>query len=456
MTSDLEKEFLRYDEHNAWVPIFQVGAQAPAEIKNQASVQAIEEGFSTAEARKPVNRTRNRYRDVSPYDHSRIELENSVYINASLLRVPEANRRYILTQGPLESTSGHFWQMVWEQKSNAVIMLNKLKENGMVKCHPYYPITGSEEMEEMVFEDVNLKVTVMEETTFNFYVERSMEIENMETGETHEVLHFNYTHWPDFGVPHTPLAFLNFLMAVRESGCLESDVGPAIIHCSAGIGRSGTFCLADSALILIEKSKSIDSVDVRSMLLDMRKYRMGLIQTPDQLRFSFQAIIEGGKRILAKDSDTMDVLSSYSELKNHKDEGPPPPPPTRTSSLSPKHTSEMPPPIPPRAESLNKDDMVNGDEDDIEDEEDYVNMRLHPKPEEDELDHKENKESQSTLRRRQREERKKSTQEQIRIMKEKQRKSELWRNRRSYVKPVAIGIALLIGGLIMYRYYWRF
>ena len=85
-----------------------------------------------------------------------------------------------------------------------------------------------------------------------------------QTGETHEVLHFNYTHWPDFGVPHTPLAFLNFLMAVRQSGALEEDVGPPVIHCSAGIGRSGTFCMADSALILVwynyEKKSYVVSV----------------------------------------------------------------------------------------------------------------------------------------------------------------------------------------------------
>ena len=102
--------------------------------------------------------------------------------------------------------------------------------------------------------------------------------------------------WPDFGVPSSPIAFLQFLKQVRDSGVLDEGVGPAIIHCSAGIGRSGTFCLVDCCLVLIDKEGE-NRVSVQDVLLELRKYRMGLIQTHDQLTFSYQAIIEGMRRM---------------------------------------------------------------------------------------------------------------------------------------------------------------
>lgn len=102
--------------------------------------------------------------------------------------------------------------------------------------------------------------------------------------------------WPDFGVPSSPIAFLQFLKQVRDSGVLEESVGPAVIHCSAGIGRSGTFCLVDCCLVLIDKEGE-NRVSVQEVLLELRKYRMGLIQTHDQLTFSYEAIIEGMKRM---------------------------------------------------------------------------------------------------------------------------------------------------------------
>lgn len=102
--------------------------------------------------------------------------------------------------------------------------------------------------------------------------------------------------WPDFGVPSSPIAFLQFLKQVRDSGVLEENVGPAVIHCSAGIGRSGTFCLVDCCLVLIDKEGE-NRVSVQDVLLELRKYRMGLIQTHDQLTFSYEAIVEGMKRM---------------------------------------------------------------------------------------------------------------------------------------------------------------
>ncbi|XP_026857155.2 tyrosine-protein phosphatase non-receptor type 1 isoform X2 [Electrophorus electricus] len=257
------------------------------------------------------------------FDHSRIHLQlaSNDYINASLISMEEAQRSYILTQGPLPNTCGHFWEMVWEQRTRGVVMLNRVIEKGSVKCAQYWP---QREEREAMFEDTNFKLMLVSEDVKSYYTVRQLELENLTTQETREILHFHYTTWPDFGVPESPASFLNFLFKVRESGCLSSDQGPVIVHCSAGIGRSGTFCLVDTCLLLMSLRKDPSSVRIKDVLLDMRRYRMGLIQTADQLRFSYLAVIEGAKYIMGDTS----VQESWKELSN--EEHPPPdftPPP---------------------------------------------------------------------------------------------------------------------------------
>uniref|UniRef100_A0A8D0H5Q1 Tyrosine-protein phosphatase non-receptor type n=1 Tax=Sphenodon punctatus TaxID=8508 RepID=A0A8D0H5Q1_SPHPU len=283
VTVTTEQEFQEIDAANAWQPRY-------LEIRHQSndSPHRI--------AKYPENRNRNRYRDVSPYDHSRVKLQNTDndYINASLVVNEEAQRNYILTQGPLPNTCCHFWLMVWQQKTRAVVMLNRIVEKESVKCAQYWP-TKDEEI--MIFKETEFCVRLLSEDIKSYYTVRLLQLENVKTGESRTIFHFHYTTWPDFGVPESPASFLNFLFKVRESGSLSSEHGPAVIHCSAGIGRSGTFSLVDTSLILMEKREDPFSVDIKQVLLNMRRYRMGLIQTPDQLRFSYLAVIEGAKYI---------------------------------------------------------------------------------------------------------------------------------------------------------------
>ncbi|XP_038606068.1 tyrosine-protein phosphatase non-receptor type 1 isoform X2 [Tachyglossus aculeatus] len=316
---EMEKEFNQIDKAGSWAAIYQ-------EIRREAS------DFPCKVAKLPKNKTRNRYRDVSPFDHSRIKLhqEDNDYINASLIKMEEAQRSYILTQGPLPNTCGHFWEMVWEQKSRGVVMLNRVMEKGSLKCAQYWP---PKEEKEMIFDDTNLKLTLISEDIKSYYTVRQLELENLTSQETREILHFHYTTWPDFGVPESPASFLNFLFKVRESGSLSSDHGPIVVHCSAGIGRSGTFCLADTCLLLMDRRKDPSSVDIKQVLLEMRKYRMGLIQTADQLRFSYLAVIEGAKFIMGDSSVQWKELSNE-DLEPPPEHTPPPPrPPKRTSEL---------------------------------------------------------------------------------------------------------------------------
>ncbi|CAH2985143.1 unnamed protein product [Chilo suppressalis] len=285
-TNSVEAEYANIANRNAWPLVYQ---KIGRECQNYT--------YTCIEAKKPQNKPLNRYRDVNPYDHSRIILTRCErdYINANLVKMERANRKYILTQGPLAFTVSHFWLMVWEQHSRAILMLNKIIEKNEIKCHWYWP-HGIGAEHKMALTDVQLTVEQLSEEDCSYYSTRVFRIQDMESGESREVIQFHYTTWPDFGVPSSPGAFLQYLTRVRASGALEPDVGPAIVHCSAGIGRSGTFCLVDSCLVIIEKEGE-QSVNIQEILLEMRKDRMGLIQTPDQLRFSYQAVIEGAKRL---------------------------------------------------------------------------------------------------------------------------------------------------------------
>ncbi|XP_033493628.1 tyrosine-protein phosphatase non-receptor type 2 [Epinephelus lanceolatus] len=298
----MDKEFEDIDSEGRWQKLY-------LEIRNQSHE------CSYKVAKYPENRNRNRYRDVSPFDHSRVKLKSADndYINASLVVMEEAQRSYILTQGPLRNTCGHFWLMIWEQKTKAVIMLNRVIEKGSEKCAQYWPTADERET---AFRDTRFLVTLLSEDIKSYYTTRVLELQNMSTGEKREIYHFHYTTWPDFGVPESPASFLNFLFKVRESGTLGVDHGPAVVHCSAGIGRSGTFSLVDTCVVLMDKRKDPSSVDIKSILLDMRKYRMGLIQTPDQLRFSYMAVLEGSKYIMGDSS----VQKQWRELSKEDQE----------------------------------------------------------------------------------------------------------------------------------------
>ncbi|XP_050463273.1 tyrosine-protein phosphatase non-receptor type 1 isoform X1 [Cataglyphis hispanica] len=349
--SNVETEYYEINSKGAWSTLFQ-------HIRNECGNYE----YTCNEARKPQNKILNRYRDVAPYDHTRVILKRGVcdYIHANLIKVERANRQYILTQGPLSNTAGHFWLMVWEQNSKAVLMLNKIIEKYQIKCHQYWPLDDSKPI--MTFEDVNLEVEYVSKIESSDYTTRTLRITDLETEDSREILHFHYTTWPDFGVPQSPTAFLRFLADVRQSGALDQNVGPPVVHCSAGIGRSGTLCLVDSCLVLIEKN-GLNAVNVREVLLEMRKSRMGLIQTSEQLRFSYAAIIEGAKQSPLGNSNTEnnEILKNYYEKVNknnsslEKDDDPPPLPP-RIASLSHKMSDIS-------SDDVSLDDNISSDDD---------------------------------------------------------------------------------------------
>lgn len=389
-------------------------------LKRRCDQESRDKQHSLEASKTLDNRKNNRYRDVNPYDHSRILLVRSAasdtdYINANLVKCERADRQYILTQGPLPLTVSvrahlprivcghgrmgfseldivivtvvssllphpvqvsHFWLMAWEQKSKAILMLNKLVEKKAVKCHKYWPDEIGAQYK-LAMPDVQLEVEYVKYEEFDHFSIRTLLLTDkaLGGGETREVFQFHYTTWPDFGIPSSPNDFLRFLKMVRDSGAMAKSVGPVIVHCSAGIGRSGTFCLVDCCLTMIEakmqqRKEAGDqlgaAVSVSDVLSELRSYRMGLIQTPDQLYFSYRAIIDGVKYFNDEVSLWWQCTSqspfthSFCDLQDwcntpisstikyrengamEEDEGPPPLPPPRTESLA--STGEPTPP----------------------------------------------------------------------------------------------------------------
>ncbi|XP_070509549.1 tyrosine-protein phosphatase non-receptor type 61F isoform X1 [Chironomus tepperi] len=326
--SSIYQEYTQINEKNQWFIVYQ-------NIKDASEAEATKCNYSIDESKKSNNRKLNRYRDVNPYDHSRIILKrqtiDSDYINANLVKLERAKRQYILCQGPLEHTVGHFWLMVWEQQSKAILMLNKIIEKKQVKCHLYWP---KKEGQRLNLPDVGLTVEFVTAENYKNFSKRLFRVTDVESTKSREVIQFHYTQWPDFGVPSSPIAFLQFLKQVRDSGVLDENVGPPVIHCSAGIGRSGTFCLVDCCLVLIDKEGE-NRVSVQDILLELRKYRMGLIQTYDQLTFSYEAIIEGMRRMNNDTFNDLDNLEIATGSDDEIEQSPPPIPP-RSSSFVPR------------------------------------------------------------------------------------------------------------------------
>ncbi len=211
-----------------------------------------------------------------------------------------SGHHYIATQGPLSRTAADFWTMVWQQQANVVIMLCKTCENDIEKCHKYWP---QEEEQALTFPDRKLEVKLKSVESFPDFNKRELELTSGEN-QSRTVFQFQFLSWPDFGVPESTSSILSFLENTRQTrmdcGGLQSP--PAVVHCSAGIGRTGTFCLLDSFATLLTQKKIKDNnptlKDVCDALLKMRKYRAGLVQTHQQLRYSYEAI-----QVLANDND---------------------------------------------------------------------------------------------------------------------------------------------------------
>jgi receptor-type tyrosine-protein phosphatase H len=261
-------------------------------------------------ASTPENMAKNRYRNVLPYDWSRVPLNSfhkessSDYINASFMPGLQSNKEFIAAQGPLPQTVGDFWHLVWEQQSHTLIMLTNCMESGRVKCEHYWPLDAQP------CTYGHLQVTLVgEEVTENWTV-RNLQLLHMEKQKSLAVRQFHYLAWPDHGVPHSPDPLLAFWKTLRLWLDQNTGGGPPIVHCSAGVGRTGTLIALD---VLLRQLECEGLVGPFSFVKKMRESRPLMVQTEAQYVFLHQCIL---RYLQQSASDPVQKEAVYEDVSN--------------------------------------------------------------------------------------------------------------------------------------------
>eukprot|EP00039_Didymoeca_costata_P017065 m.313533 g.313533 ORF g.313533 m.313533 type:complete len:741 (-) comp16491_c1_seq1:18-2240(-) len=233
----------------------------------------------------------NRYKNILPNPRTRVILNEvdgdptSSFINANFVDGADgATQRYIAAQGPKATTIGHFWRMIWEKNVRAIVMVTALKEGKKEKCARYWPRRVYDEAEDKDYEEYDgIKVMVITGEIDAGY--KVAELDVSLGSETRRIVHFWFDSWPDYGLPSEPLAVPRMLRHVRERSDKLDE--PWLVHCSAGIGRTGTFVGIDIGMRELEKDKHCDPLDIIGRI---RRCRGGMVQTSEQYKFVHRAL----------------------------------------------------------------------------------------------------------------------------------------------------------------------
>ncbi|XP_038066684.1 receptor-type tyrosine-protein phosphatase mu-like [Patiria miniata] len=234
-------------------------------------------------ASKPENRKKNRYVNVIAYDHSRVVLQplegdpHSDYINACYINGYHQENKYIASQGPNQESIKDIWRMVWQLGIDKIVMLTNPVENGKRKCLQYWADTGPTTISGIV-------VNTDKEEVFLDYTIRDFRIREVGRKDTRLVKQFHYTTWPDMKPPEYPAPLLNFMRVVNA----YQNPGRTVIHCSAGVGRTGTYIALEA---MLEQMAQERQVDVLGFIYQMRQNRIKMVQTPEQYKFIFDALL---------------------------------------------------------------------------------------------------------------------------------------------------------------------
>ncbi|XP_051480379.1 receptor-type tyrosine-protein phosphatase C isoform X3 [Apus apus] len=280
------------------------------------SIPRVFTKFSIKEAKKSHNQNKNRYIDILPYDHNRVELSEipgdpgSDYINASYIDGFKEPRKYIAAQGPKDETTDDFWRMIWEQKATIIVMVTRCEEGKRNKCAQYWP---SMENGSATYGDIVVKIN--ESKTCPDYVIQKLHITNgRERTAGRDVTHIQFTSWPDHGVPEDPHLLLKLRRRVKALSNFFS--GPIVVHCSAGVGRTGTYIGIDA---MLEGLDAEGRVDVYGYVVKLRRQRCLMVQVESQYILIHQALVEYNQ--YGETEVSLSELHSY--LNNLKRKDPP-------------------------------------------------------------------------------------------------------------------------------------
>ncbi|CAN7975946.1 unnamed protein product, partial [Ixodes persulcatus] len=287
---DIEMEEIHTSDLSSSKPIPVAGLQEYVQrmlicegFKQEYTGQGRGPQYPTSEGQRLENRIKNRYGNQLPYDHSRVKLKPTAgiafsdYINANYIDGYCRPKRYIATQGPRTNTVSDFWKMVWQENVCKIVMLTNLIEKGKAKCEQYWPDEAA------TYGDI--QVHLMASETFPDYDVRQLHLTLADT--TREVKHFHLRSWPDHGVPLYPNVLLAFRKKVNQYRAFNE--APVVVHCSAGVGRTGAYILLDT---LQEQAMSEGVVDVVGQLAAIRKSRMNLVETLEQYNLVYRALME--------------------------------------------------------------------------------------------------------------------------------------------------------------------
>uniref|UniRef100_A0A8C0WEV2 Receptor-type tyrosine-protein phosphatase C n=1 Tax=Castor canadensis TaxID=51338 RepID=A0A8C0WEV2_CASCN len=253
------------------------------------SIPRVFSKFSIKDARRPSNQNKNRYVDILPYDYNRVELSEingdaaSNYINASYIDGFKEPRKYIAAQGPRDETVDDFWRMIWEQKATVIVMVTRCEEGNRNKCAEYWP---SMEEGTRAFGDVVVKINEHKRCP-DYTIQKLNITSKKEKATGREVTHVQFTSWPDHGVPEDPHLLLKLRRRVNAFSNFFS--GPIVVHCSAGVGRTGTYIGIDA---MLEGLEAEGKVDVYGYVVKLRRQRCLMVQVEAQYILIHQALVE--------------------------------------------------------------------------------------------------------------------------------------------------------------------